>query len=97
MLTAIKAAYESLKEVLVGDDDDSLRNLLLNIDNFDLEHIYIAKDSGLTSISQQIFGYYDTYTLAIKDQLQRKNPATKKQKEAPDLYEERIDKLYKIV
>lgn len=94
MLTAIKAAYESLKEVLVGDDD-SLRNLLLNIDNFDLEHIYIAKDSGLTSISQQIFGYYDTYTLAIKDQLQRKNPATKKQRENPNLYDERIDKLYK--
>lgn len=86
MLTAIKAAYESLKEVLVGDDDDSLRNLLLNIDNYDLEHIYIAKDSGLTSISQQIFGYYDTYTLAIKDQLQRENP---------NLYDERIDKLYK--
>lgn len=86
MLTAIKAAYESLKEVLVGDDDDSLRNLLLNIDNFDLEHIYIAKDSGLTSISRQIFGYYDTYTLAIKDQLQRENP---------NLYDERIDKLYK--
>lgn len=86
MLTAIKAAYESLEEVLVGDDDDSLRNLLLNIDNFDLEHIYIAKDSGLTSISQQIFGYYDTYTLAIKDQLQRENP---------NLYDERIDKLYK--
>lgn len=86
MLIAIKAAYESLKEVLVGDDDDSLRNLLLNIDNFDLEHIYIAKDSGLTSISQQIFGYYDTYTLAIKDQLQRENP---------NLYDERIDKLYK--
>ena len=95
MLTAIKASYESLKEVLVGDDDDSLRNLLLNIDNFDLEHIYIAKDSGLTSISQQIFGYYDTYTLAIKDQLQRKNPATKKQREKPNLYDERIDKLYK--
>lgn len=95
MLTAIKAAYESLKEVLVGDDDDSLRNLLLNIDNFDLDHIYIANDSGLTSISQQIFGYYDTYTLAIKDQLRRKNPATKKQRETPDLYDERIDKLYK--
>ena len=95
MLTAIKAAYESLKEVLVGDDDDSLRNLLLNIDNFDLDHIYIANDSGLTSISQQIFGYYDTYTLAIKDQLRRKNPATKKRRETPDLYDERIDKLYK--
>ena len=95
MLTAIKAAYESLKDVLVGDNDDSLRNLLLNIDNFDLEHIYIAKDSGLTSISQQIFGYYDTYTLAIKDQLQGKNPATKKQRENPNLYDERIDKLYK--
>ena len=95
MLTAIKAAYESLKEVLVGDDDDSLRNLLLNIDNFDLEHIYIANDSGLTSISQQIFGYYDTYTLAIKGQLQRENPATKKQRENPNFYDERIDKLYK--
>lgn len=86
MLAAIKAAYESLRDVLVGDNADSLRNLLLNIDNFDLEHIYIAKDSGLTSISQQIFGYYDTYTLVIKDQLQRENP---------NLYDERIDKLYK--
>ena len=95
MLTAIKETYESLKDVLVGDNDDSLRNLLLNIDNFDLEHIYIAKDSGLTSISQQIFGYYDTYTLAIKDQLQRENPATKKQRENPNFYDERIDKLYK--
>ena len=95
MLTAIKAAYESLRNVLVGDNDDSLRNLLLNIDNYDLDHIYIANDSGLTSISQKIFGCYDTYTLAIKYQLQRKNPATKKQREAPDLYEERIDKLYK--
>ena len=86
MLTAIKETYESLKDVLVGDNDDSLRNLLLNIDNFDLEHIYIANDSGLTSISQQIFGYYDTYTLAIKGQLQRENP---------NLYDDRIDKLYK--
>lgn len=95
MLTAIKETYESLKDVLVGDNDDNLRNLLFNIDNYDLDHIYIANDSGLTSISQKIFGYYDTYTLAIKYQLQRKYPATKKQKEAPDLYEERIDKLYK--
>lgn len=95
MLTAIKETYESLKDVLVGDNDDSLRNLLLNIDNYDLDHIYIANDSGLTSISQKIFGCYDTYTLAIKYQLQRKYPVTKKQKEAPDLYEERIDKLYK--
>lgn len=91
MLTAIKETYESLKNVLVGDNDDSLRNLLLNIDNFDLEHIYIANDSGLTSISQQIFGYYDTYTLAIKGQLQRENPATKKQRENPNLYDDRID------
>lgn len=97
MLTAIKAAYESLRDVLVGDNDDSLRNLLLNIDHYDLEHIYIANDSGLTSISQKIFGCYDTYTLAIKDQLQRDYPATKKQREAPDLYDERIDKLYKKV
>lgn len=97
MLTAIKAAYESLRNVLVGDNDDSLRNLLLNIDHYDLEHIYIANDSGLTSISQKIFGCYDTYTLAIKDQLQRDYPATKKQREAPDLYDERIDKLYKKV
>ena len=95
MLTAIKETYESLKDVLVGDNDDNLRNLLFNIVNYDLDHIYIANDSGLTSISQKIFGYYDTYTLAIKYQLQRKYPATKKQKEAPDLYEERIDKLYK--
>lgn len=65
MLTAIKETYESLKDVLVGDNDDSLRNLLLNIDNYDLDHIYIANDSGLTSISQKIFGCYDTYNSSL--------------------------------
>ena len=62
MLTAIKETYESLKDVLVGDNDDSLRNLLLNIDNYDLDHIYIANDSGLTSISQK---YLDVMILIL--------------------------------
>lgn len=57
MVEAIKEMCQSLKEVLMGND--GLRNLLLNIDLYDIEHIYIANDLGLTDISQQMFGQYD--------------------------------------
>lgn len=93
MVEAINEAYKSLNDVLTGDD--GLHNLLLNIDRYDIEHIYIANDLGLTDISQQMFGQYDVYTAAIKEDLRQSAPPTPKERRNLELYAERINKLFK--
>ena len=93
MVEAIKEMCQSLKEVLMGND--GLRNLLLNIDLYDIEHIYIANDLGLTDISQQMFGQYDVYASAIKQKLRQSVKQSPKERRDPELFEERINRLYK--
>lgn len=93
MVEAIKEMCQSLKEVLMGND--GLRNLLLNIDLYDIEHIYIANDLGLTDISQQMFGQYDVYASAIKQKLRQGEKQSPKERREPELFEERINRLYK--
>lgn len=95
MIGAINETYNTLKEVLSIDGDSSLRSLLLNISSYDIKHIYIANDLGLTDISQQMFGQYDVYTSAIKQELREKNAPTAKERRNPELYDERINKLFK--
>lgn len=95
MVDAIKKTYDSLKEVLIGKGNSSLRNLLLHIEDYDLERIYIANDLGLTYISQQLFGQYDVYTSAIKQDLRNNATPTAKERRNPELYDERINKLFK--
>ena len=93
MVEAIKEMCQSLKEVLMGND--GLRNLLFNIDLYDIEHIYIANDLGLTDISQQMFGQYDVYASAIKQKLRQGVKQSPKERREPELFEERINRLYK--
>lgn len=93
MVETIKEMCQSLKEVLMGND--GLRNLLLNIDLYDIEHIYIANDLGLTDISQQMFGQYDVYASAIKQKLRQGVKQSPKERRDPELFEERINRLYK--
>lgn len=97
MVDAINETYNTLKDVLMGDSDNSLRYLLLNIDKFDVEHIYIANDLGLTDISQQLFGQYDVYTAAKKRELRNSVSPKAKERRDPELYAERINKLFKSV
>lgn len=95
MLRSIVEAHDMLHGTLFGDDEESLRTMLQNIDTYDLEHIYISNDLGLTDISQQIFGAYDVYTSAIKRQLQDNTPRTPKEIRNHELFNERINKLFK--
>ena len=95
MVDAIKRTCDSLKDVLMGNGDSSLRSLLLHIEDYDLEHIYIANDLGLTDISQQLFGQYDVYTSAIKQELRNCVSPTAKERRDPESYAERINKLFK--
>ena len=95
MIEAIKETHEKLQEVLTSDGEESLRNLLLHIDMYDMEHIYISNDLGLTDISQQMFGQYDVFTTAIKQELRQNASPTPKERRDPELYAERINKLFK--
>lgn len=93
MIEAIKETYDSLNDVLMGED--GLRDLLLNIDQYDVAHIYIANDLGLTNISQQMFGQYDVYTSAIKQEYSNGITPTPKERREPEKLEERINNLFK--
>lgn len=97
MTKAIKETHDSLEGILTSNPDNNLRDLLLHMDKFDLEHIYIANDLGLTDISQQIFGQYDVYTAPAKQKLRNSASPTPKERREPELYEDRINKLFKSV
>lgn len=97
MLVAVNEMYATLKNVLAGDDAGSIKNLLTSIGNYDIEHIYIANDSGLTNISQQLFGQYDVFTKGIKKRLKQNLTKTPKEERNPELFEERINKEFKAM
>ena len=95
MLTAINEYYASVHPVIFGNDEVSIGTLMKNIVEYDTSHIYISNDKGLTDISQQMFGQYDVFTNAIKDELRRNIKPTPKEKRNPELLEERINSLFK--
>lgn len=95
MVEAILEMHKNLKGALTDNAENNLRDLLLNMDKYDLAHIYIANDLGLTDISQNIFGQYDFYTSALKQALRNEYAPIPKERRNPELYDERINKLFK--
>lgn len=95
MIDAINKAITKLQTVLDGKNEKSLKYLLLHIGEYDLSRIYISNDFGLTDISQQMFGQYDVFVKGIKNDIRDQAIPTKKEKQDPELYEERINRLFK--
>lgn len=93
MLAAINESYTHLHELLMGNENESLRSLLLHLREYDLSQINITNDLSLTDISQHLFGRYDVYTNAIKEQLKIITP--RKKKETDEDFEDRISKIFK--
>lgn len=93
MLEAINKSYTHLHELLMGEENESLRSLLLHLKEYDLSQINITNNLSLTDISQHLFGRYDVYSNAIKEQLRIITP--RKKKETDEDFEERISKIFK--
>lgn len=93
MLTAINESYNHLHDLLMGDENESLRSLLEHLKDFNLEQINITNDLSLTDISQHLFGRYDVFTNGIKDELRIITP--RKKKEDDESFEDRISKIFK--
>jgi len=88
MLQGLREAYSKMEESILN-----LRELLRNINDFDLSKIYLCNDISLTDISQKLFGDYSKIINAVKDEIKEKNPL--KKNENQENYDERINKLFK--
>ena len=93
MLAAINETYAHLHDLLMGNENESLRSLLLHLRDYDLEQINISNDLSLTDISQHLFGRYDVFTNGIKEELRVITP--RKRKETDEQLEDRISKIFK--
>ena len=93
MLAAINESYNHLHDLLMGNENESLRSLLLHIKDFNLSQINITNDLSLTDISQHLFGRYDVFTNGIKDELRNITP--RKKTEGEEDFEDRISKIFK--
>ncbi len=93
MLAAITESYSHLHDLLMGEENESLRALLEHLRDFDLAQINISNDLALTDISQHLFGQYDIFTKGIKDELRLVTP--RKRNESDEDLEERISKIFK--
>ena len=93
MLSAINESYCHLHDLLMGEENESLRSLLSHLKDFNLEQINISNDLALTDISQHLFSRYDVFTNGIKDELRAITP--RKRKESDEDFEDRISKIFK--
>ena len=88
MLQSIRRCYHDLKEQVFG----SLKTLLGNIKDYDLEHIYLPNDLQLTDIAQKHFGSWSVIRYAVVEDLKANNP--QKKKEDVEEYEKRLAKMH---
>lgn len=93
MLSAINESYCHLHDMLMGEENESLRSILSHIKDYNLEQINITNDLSLTDISQHLFSRYDVFTNGIKDELRVITP--KKKKESDEDFESRVSKIFK--
>lgn len=95
MLSAINESYSHLHDLLMGEENESLRSLLSHIKDYNLDQINITNDLSLTDISQHLFSRYDVFINGIKDELRVITP--RKKKEGDEIFEDRISKIFKTL
>lgn len=97
VLEAIEKAYQELDKQVLNrkkEGEHSLKELLLNLTDYELDKIYIRNDVQLSDISQKMFGYYGTISKALLEKLKSDIPR-KSKKETDEAYEERLSKILK--
>lgn len=88
VLEAIEQGYRLLEECVFSSSDDrlSLKQLLAQLNNYQLRGIYLRNDRQLASLSQQIFGDWSVIQRALERAYEIDNP--KKSGQKIDKYEE---------
>lgn len=97
VLEAIQKAYQELDEQILNktkENGHTLKELLQNLSEYNLEKVYIKNDQQLTDISQKVFGHWGVVSKALLEELKREVPK-KSKKETDEAYEERLGKIIK--
>ncbi len=93
VLLSIEKVYQDLNQEVFNkkkEGEFSLKELLLNIKDFELEKIYLRNDLSLTDISQKHLGNWEIINKAIANDYAIKNPKTAKESE--EKYNEKVKK-----
>lgn len=97
VLNAVLKAYQELNEQVLNrkkEGEHSLKELLLILEEYDLDKVYIRNDVGLTDMSQKAFGHWGVVSKALLESLKLEVPK-KSKKETDEVYEERLSKILK--
>ena len=92
MLESIDRCYQDLKDT-VFEGQNTLRELLMGISEYELEHIYLPNDLQLTNIAQKLYGDWAAIKKALEESVKRENPL--KRNETIEKYEVRIGNIIK--
>ena len=93
VLNSIEKVYQDLNQEVFNKEREgeySLKELLLNINDFELDKIYLRNDLSLTEISQKYLGNWDIINKGIIKHYKTNNPKTSNGSE--EKYEEKIKK-----
>ncbi|HEY9123882.1 MAG TPA: type V CRISPR-associated protein Cas12a/Cpf1 [Bacteroidales bacterium] len=96
VLESIEKCYREIHEHVFykqKEGEHSLIELLSNLKDFDLHKIYLRNDTGLTDISQKMFGQWGVIQKAIEKRYENDFP--QKNKESQEKYQERKEKYFK--
>ena len=94
LLESIENCYEDLNaHVFNTESGHSLKELLQNLRDYDLNKIYVRNDTSITEISQKLFGDWGNITKAVGHKFEQQNP--KKAKDSFENYEEKKNKFLK--
>ncbi|HOT13997.1 MAG TPA: type V CRISPR-associated protein Cas12a/Cpf1 [Bacteroidales bacterium] len=96
VLESIEKCYREIHEHVFykqKEGEHSLIELLQLLKDFDLHKIYLRNDTGLTDISQKMFGHWGVIQKAIEKRYENDFP--QKNKESQEKYQERKEKYFK--
>ncbi len=99
VLNSIENAYRGLQERVLNknqEGEQTLKELLKGINNFDLTKIYIKNDAQISELSQKVFGHWDIITKGLINDLKNSVPKRTK-RETDDDYEDRLFRIYKEI
>lgn len=95
LLKAVKSCYDFLNDNILknGGDNKSLKELLCNIGDYDLNRIWIANDLQLTEISQKLFGNWNAIEKSVKESL--RTSIVRSRRDTEESYSKKIDDAFK--
>lgn len=96
VLDSILEFYRTIQETISPKGTGrsyTLKELLQNLQNYNVDAIYLKNDKTLTSISKKLFGDWPVITKAVEKDIMQNN--LRKTKESESEYQERVEGLIK--